>query len=260
MKRRGFTLVELLVVLGIIAVLVGFLLVATRRGSESARQVQCASNLRQLTAALTAYAQDNDGLFPGAGLRDFGASPEDWLYWEDPEYRGRPVTASPVMKYMKGASTELLRCPSDDPTVRPRINVPPGCRYSYSLNILFASLRGPAGAVPASPGPKVRLSAVVTPAQKMMLFDEDAWSLNDASYDPTIAPGDGGENFLATRHGKQAKDWHNQTSNGPTARIDRTDKGNVAYADGHVDMVPRAETWQPMYFDPSYRGGRDPLR
>jgi len=60
----AFTLVELLIVIGIIAVLASLLLPAVSRAREAARSVKCLSNLRQLGQAAMLYTQTNRGYFP----------------------------------------------------------------------------------------------------------------------------------------------------------------------------------------------------
>ncbi len=64
MRRRAFTLVELLIVVGIIAVLLSILLPVIGQARFRARVIVCASNERQFVAALTSYAIDNNDSFP----------------------------------------------------------------------------------------------------------------------------------------------------------------------------------------------------
>ena len=63
-KRAGFTLVELLVVLAIIAILVGLLVSAFAAARRSSQSTACISNLRQLHTAFQLYASANDDRVP----------------------------------------------------------------------------------------------------------------------------------------------------------------------------------------------------
>lgn len=63
-SRQGFTLVELLVVIGIIALLISMLLPALGRAQESARTVSCLSQMRQIGLAATNYMVNNKGYLP----------------------------------------------------------------------------------------------------------------------------------------------------------------------------------------------------
>lgn len=249
-RRPGFTLVELLVVVGIIAVLMGLLLTVSRKGRESANKVFCANNLRQLGTAFISYAQDHDGRFP-AHANVGGPLKEDWIYWENTS--GREPAKSPILRYMGKANAEKsLRCPSDDLNDRLRsIGAP--YRFTYTMNWFFSSTYGD----PTQP--KLRLAAISESSKKIMVIEEDEISLDDGNWHPELL-GQSLENFLGTRHEKRRKDWQTWQSNPPLQRPDRKDQGNVCFADGHVDFIPRADTWQPMHYDPKSLVGRDATR
>src|SRR5262245_16135453 len=115
--RNAFTLVELLVVIGIIAVLISVLLPALSRAREQSKRVQCLSNLRQIGMALVAYTIENKGGLPGVASRST-PWPEDWIYWQ----KDRPTFSatqgpgtfadSRIARYL-GKNEGVMFCPGD---------------------------------------------------------------------------------------------------------------------------------------------------
>jgi prepilin-type N-terminal cleavage/methylation domain-containing protein len=81
-RRRAFTLVELLVVIGVIALLIGMLLPALAASRRAAQSVACASQMRQIGAAFIRYTMENDGMLPyAARRRELGRPAEPAPWW-----------------------------------------------------------------------------------------------------------------------------------------------------------------------------------
>jgi prepilin-type N-terminal cleavage/methylation domain-containing protein/prepilin-type processing-associated H-X9-DG protein len=102
---KGFTLVELLVVISIIAMLLAILLPSLQKARASAQSTVCRSQLKQFGIAILTYAQDNVDSFLMHEYPASGVSPESY-YWF-----GR-IAPYINVKTKSDMTTELMRCPS----------------------------------------------------------------------------------------------------------------------------------------------------
>ncbi len=107
--RFAFTLVELLVVIGIIALLISVLLPSLAAARRSAKSVTSLSNLRQLGIGLVQYRIENKGYYPVAA-------------WQGLPDRPRMRWADAIYPYMK--NTEVYMSPQLDEPERQRMNKP----------------------------------------------------------------------------------------------------------------------------------------
>lgn len=140
----GFTLVELLVVIGIIAMLIGMLLPALTRARQKANMIACASNLRQIGSYFQMYANDNRGIIYPIGPLDPTTEVNGDSTTE--EYTTLGTEVPPWYRWPRYVFDHLLPVPAppadliNDETVSPFS--PPGNNYTYS-GIPIGSLTGP---------------------------------------------------------------------------------------------------------------------
>jgi prepilin-type N-terminal cleavage/methylation domain-containing protein/prepilin-type processing-associated H-X9-DG protein len=237
-RRPGFTLVELLVVIGIIAVLISILLPSLSGARRQAKTVQCLSNLKQMANAQEMYASQWNGwavpIFTGKKT----PPPNQRLVW----HNNHQFRANLNQPYAGPGSTEYnnrwtvgMICPEASQSLSRLNQFGAPAQLSYGYNVVAPEKNG--GKVKILPGPDQnpdsyfkgrKKTGVKSPSQKLMWVDALGAQLNrsksykhgeEPEYDETKDEGE--EAFVHYRHGKSK------------------DKANVLFWDGHVETLDR---------------------
>ena len=222
--RRGFTLIELLVVIAIIAILAAILFPVFAKAREKARQISCASDMRQVGLAMIQYTQDNDEFTPGG--------------WINPEGNGPVHFGQFLQPYIK--SRQVFRCPDDsaaaDQTSFTNDSALYGPKLHNSYAINYDAMQ------PGEERVGIALAGFNAPAGTIILVDKGQAASPTAPFiaSPSVARDNclffadpvGATTNQADQSGRTATDgnWC-----APLAR--HTDLVNSVFEDGHVKAL-----------------------
>ena len=212
-ERRGFTLVELLVAIAIIAILIGLLVPAVQSAREAASRIKCANNLRQLGIAAHRFHDTYQHLPPGIGYYptptngtfgtyQFHLLPyfeQDNLYSDALGTVNFPAPVGPRAVYYAGNNsvysrpTSVFLCPSD-PSVGPNgqveINGVPFGACSYAPNAIVISNVDLSKNPPAAdPQGKARLADITDGTSNTILHAEKYARCSNTTMAPAFRDG-----------------------------------------------------------------------
>jgi len=265
-RPSAFTLVELLVVIGIIAILISILLPALNNARNKANAIKCASNMRQIYIFCSMFAGENKGRLPAPALVDDLAGMPDvdttraFAQVGAGQYGVADLKVGVLWRFIPGeaARGELLYCPGDNgeaPVIGS--NRQDGDKrnmsYSFNANILAPDDLRMGGAKRKLGVP---LAKAKRGAEKIFLIEEiapnDAWGLifdygggQSPRYDDYLSGRHAPRKFLnAPRSGPGTAEWDSYCNNG---------RGNYVFFDGHVGMFTPNE----VYTNPKLIGPLD---
>ena len=268
---RAFTLVELLVVIGIIAILISLLMPALGKVRNQALAISCANNMRQIYQIALMFSVDHKGHLPSPGVPNEPAdNPEvqKHRFWASPDWGRADLSAGVLYNYnkSKGSNQELVMCPGDNGESTegggPKVSGwDRNISYSFNAqtNDITDRLRGGASFAP----PGVRINTVARGTERIYIFEEiapnDAWCLmydkfDGADFNMRIGQMWRGHDLPSGRHAGQKflNGMRDTTLNSPEwFKWAKVGKGNFVFFDGHVETLSPYDLYKkPDYFGP----------